>query len=243
MGKISFVALDPVSNAVFNAHREYSHGLGLAEVRLNSVPLAIVGGGQSAADNVEALRNFDGEVWAINEAFQWCRENDITATFYAIDPNPDLADACKGAEKAILADTVHPDVFKALEGADIELAPIRGPNGIQATISAAATAPFIAVKRSHTHVTYFGCDGSFTGENTHIYQNADNPRLWVDCGGREYKTTSQYIMSTEFIADVARLVPTWITAADDGFLSALIEHGDYDVTFVSREIQDALDAA
>ena len=42
-------------------------------------------------------------------------------------------------------------------------------------------------------------------------------------------------MGTEFIAQVAKIVPTWITAADKGFLSALIKHGDYDVTFISKE--------
>lgn len=56
-------------------------------------------------------------------------------------------------------------------------------------------------------------------------------------------TTSQYVMGTEFIAQVAKVVPTWITAADKGFLSALIKYGDYEVTHISREIQDALNLA
>ena len=247
MAKILFTALDPVSSAVFKRNREYCHGLGLQELRPNSMPLAVVGGGHSTTKNIKELQDFDGEVWAINEAFQWCNDNNIKATFYAIDPSPDLATVCGGVKKAILGDTCDPSLFEALKDAEIQLAEIRGPNGIQATISAAATAPFIASRIGHTHLTYFGCEGSFE-TTTHLYEgprtkNAPNPRLWVNCGGTEYLTTSQYVMGTEFIADVARMVPTWITAADDGFLAALIKHGDYDVTHVSREIQNALEAA
>jgi len=242
MAKIPFVGLDPVSEAVFKRHWEYSHGLGLPEVQENQIPLAVVGGGKSATHNVKELQEFDGEVWGINEAFLWCKDNGIEATFYAIDPNEGLENACGGAKKAILGDTCAPTLFKALEGAEIQLASIRGEDSIQATISAAATAPFIAARCSHTHLTYYGCEGSFTGE-THIYRNAPNPRLWVNCGGEEYMTTSQYVMGTEFIAQVAKVVPTWITAADKGFLSSLIKYGDYEVTHISREIQDALDLA
>ena len=243
MAKIPFVALDPVDETVFKAHWEYSHGLGLPKVQENRIPLAVVGGGESAAHNVKELQEFDGEIWGINEAFLWCKDNGIEATFYAIDPNEGLENACGGAKKAILGDTCAPTLFKALEGAEIQLASIRGKDSIQATISAACTAPFIAARCSHTHLTYYGCDGSFTGKETHIYRNAPNPRLWVNCGGKEYQTTPQYIMGTEFIAQVAKIVPTWITAADNGFLSALIKHGDYDVTFISREIQNAIDEA
>lgn len=239
MTNISFIALDPVDEAGWAAHKEYANGLGLPHVRPNPTPLAVVGGGPSAADNVEVLRNFDGEIWAINEAWQWCKEHGIEATLYIIDPNPKLADHCEGVEKAILGDTVHPRVFDALYWADIQIAPLRGDN-IQATISAAATAPFIAGRIGHTHLTFFGCDGSFTGQ-THLYKDIGSLNtVWVECGGKEYMTTSQYIMGTEFIAKVARLLPTWISTADDGFLSALIEHGDYTATHVCRHIHEEL---
>ena len=57
MAKIPFVGLDPVSEAVFKRHWEYSHGLGLPEVQENRIPLAVVGGGKSATHNVKNCKN------------------------------------------------------------------------------------------------------------------------------------------------------------------------------------------
>lgn len=241
MAKIPFTALDPVPKSVFDAHRKYAHGLGCIDLRSSSAPLAVVGGGPSVAGYVEELQNFDGEIWAINDTIVWCKENGIDARFYAVDPCPNLATFCGGVESAILGDTVHPDIFDALD-CDIELANLRGKDGIPATISSAATALFIAARRGHSHITFYGCEGSFTGQS-HVYKYARKPGLWVDVGGHEYATTSDLLMSAEFIGNFAKIAPSWITAKDDGFLSAFIEHGDYDVTHISQGILDLLEAA
>ena len=74
MGKISFVAKCRVSDAVLEQHRKHSHGLGLPELGSKPVatPLAVVGGGCSVIDDIEELQEFEGDIWAINGAFQWC---------------------------------------------------------------------------------------------------------------------------------------------------------------------------
>jgi hypothetical protein len=242
MAKISLTAVDPVPISVFDANREYAHGLGCIELRPSPVPLAIVGGGPSVSGYIQELQNFDGEIWAINDAIVWCQENGINARFYTVDPDPNLSDLCANVKSAILGDTVSPAVFDALDVSNVELVTLRGENGLTATISSAATALFIATERGHAHVTFYGCEGSFVNKS-HIYGDKEKARIWVDCGGVEYTTSSDLLLGAEFIGQVAALVPTWITARDDGLLSALIEHGDYDVTFVSPEFQKLLDVA
>lgn len=248
MTNINFVSLSPVSLQVLAAHRAYSHRLGIPEVGFRPVAarLAVVGGSPSVVDHIEELQNFDGEVWAINGAFKWCQDNGIDATFYGIDPtighSPAAGlDLIDGAERAILADIIAPVVFDELQKnwCDIELARI-GEGEIQHGSAAACTAPFIALRRGHKHITFFGCAQSST-TTSHIYKDdpIDN-QLWVECGGDEYRTTSQNVMQAELIAELARAFPTFIHVAGDGFLPALIKHGDFNVTHVSRCIHESL---
>lgn len=240
MGKINFVALNPVTDEALAQHRAYSHGLGLPEVGSRPVAprLAVIGSGPSVKDEIDKIKSFDGDLWAINGSLHWCRSNGIDASFYAIDPTEHVTKHCLGAEKAVLADTVSPSVFKALSGADIELAKI-GIDAINHWSTAASTAPMIASKRGHKHVTFFGCESSFVGDS-HVYGNSDQERVWVECGGDEYITTAQLITQVEFMAKLAVGAPNFITVEGGGFLSALIKHGDYNVTHVCRSIHEKL---
>jgi len=240
MGKINFVALNPISDEALTHHRAHSHSLGLPEVGARAVAsrLAVIGSGPSIKDNVDKIKNFDGEVWAINDTYIWCRDNDIDAGFYAVDPQDHIAQYCSGARKAVLADIVCPEVFKSLSGADIELAKL-GLDAINNWSTAASTAPMIASRRGHQSVTFFGCESSFVGDS-HAFKNDDHGRVWVKCGGEEHTTTLQLIHQAEFLAELARGAPNFITVEGSGFLPALIKHGDYSVTHVCRSIHDKL---
>ncbi|MCK5444865.1 MAG: hypothetical protein KAI73_04530 [Rhodospirillaceae bacterium] len=242
MGKISFVAKSGVSDAVLEQHREHSHRLGLPEVGFRPVatPLAVVGGGCSVSDNVKELQEFDGDIWAINGAFQWCLDNNIRATFYAVDPHEAVSEMCLDAYAAVVADSCHPRVFEELDGADIELARI-GEGGIRNASTAASSAPMIAAHRGHTKVTFYGCESSYEGA-THAYRNdMDKVNLvWVDCGGEEFITSPQMIMQAEFLSELTRKLPDYISVPGGGFLQSLIEHGEYSVTHISRKLDNAL---
>ena len=241
MGKIAFVAKGVASDEAVEANRRYARGLGLPEIGQigpSRVPLAVVGGGHSIPDFISELRGWDGEVWAINGTYAWCAEHGIPATFYSIDPMPGIADLIKGASSAVLADTVCPEAFK--ECPNVTLA----RTGLDATphdSSSASTAPMIAAEGGYTSVTFFGCEGSFPPNGTtHAYKDVPMSRVLVRCGGVEYMTDPGFLMQTEFLAGLARGVTGWIRAKGGGLLGALIEHGDYDVVAVSRNISDAL---
>ncbi len=66
-------------------------------------------------------------------------------------------------------------------------------------------------------------------------------RVLVSCGGHEYMTDPGFLMQTEFIAGLARGLPGYISVRGEGFLAALVEHGDYDVVGISRNIADAIE--
>ena len=240
MENVRFVALNPISKKRLDQHRKHSHGLGLLEIGAKPVTtkLAIVAGGPSINDNVEKIKNFEGEVWAINEAFQWCLERNISATFYGFDPRKRIVKTCYGAKKAILADTVHPSVFKALSEADIELART-GKGEIEGWSTAASTAPEIAIKRGHTGITFFGCESSFETKS-HAFGNNKQDRVWVECGGKEYMTTPQLVTQVELLSLLARSAPDFIKIESGGLLAAMIKNTDCRLTHVSKRIDERL---
>lgn len=200
--------------------------------------LAVVGGSPSVAAFVDELKAWPGEVWAINGAFAWCLEQGIEATFYTLDASDVLAGIAKRASSAILADHCHPAVVHAMRGKVVQLVELEGtPLGC----TSAASAPMLAAHGGYEGITLFGCASSFEGPSEHIYawSEATASRALVECGGREYLTTPALIMQAEYLADIARRIPGYVEVRGDGFLPALIEHGDYKIAKVSSDLAQA----
>ena len=242
MGKIRFEPIGFVSDDVVEVHKAYSRSLGLPEIipgRVGAAAphLAVVGGSPTVADHLKTLREWEGDVVAINGAWKWCRDNGIDAIFYTIDSS---VFAPEGAYQAVLGDTCRPELFDALWGAETEIV-LLGDDGVPNLTTSAGTVPSWACWRGHKKVTFFGCESSF-GEQTHVYKEESHllHKLWVRCGGDEYETCPQMVMQAEGLAEMARAFPQYSTVKGGGFLPALIEQGDYDVTHVSPEIDKAL---
>lgn len=237
--KINFIAGGCVTPDVLARNKVLSSARGLPCVFDGTDkrwPLAIVGGGPSLPSWQDELGQFPGEIWAVNGAYHWCRAHGIDAAFFTLDPSP--WQGGEPAHKAILADCCDPSVFDHATGR-IETFPFGDlPNGS----TTASTAPMIAARRGHESVTLFACESSFvTREHAYVHQGPTESRVLVTCGGTEYMTTPQLIMQAEYLADVARGVPGYVRVKGEGFLPALIEHGDYDVLKVSRDMAEALD--
>lgn len=238
--KIKFMARTAAGEEAVSRNMEHSNRLGLpllAESGPVAPRLAVVGGSPWIKDSLDELKAWVGEVWAINGAHGWCLDNGIDATFYTIDPMQVIADIAKRAKRAILATCCHPDTFAAVDG-PIEVFPFtKLPSGS----TSACTAPMAAASRGHAHITLFGCESSFE-DRIHGYdwpEGGENLVI-VQCGGQEYRTTPQLIMQAEYIAEIAREVPFFVDVRGRGFLPALIEHGDYEVLKVSREIMESI---
>ena len=200
--------------------------------------LAVVGGGPSVADHVQDLRDWDGSIWAINGAWKWCHDLGIKTSFYSLDPTPNLIEEGWDVSHAILADQCDPTTFGTVNGAVEVFRVGSAPNGS----TSASTAPMIAAMRGHESVTLFGCDSSFA-DKVHVYawdEPSGNGRLLISCGGKEYLTNPQMLMQAEYLAEIGRAVPSYVSAVGYGLLPALIEHGDYDVLAVSKDIEASL---
>jgi hypothetical protein len=240
MAKISFIGKSPVDDGRLSKNRETNRGRGLS-LGSASCALAVVGGAPSVANYLDELREFDGEIWAVNGTWRYLKENGIESTFYSIDPHPTaILNMAKCATKAVLACCVDPAVFDAID--NVSLACI-GEDEIQHFTTSAATAPMIAAKRGHKHVTFYGCDGSFQDGKTHVDKSVKQNLMWVECGGEEFVTSPQMLMQTESIFAMADKFPQYITVRGDGFLSALVKEKDYTVTHVSPALNEVLQDA
>lgn len=197
--------------------------------------LAVVGGGNSIADKIDRLRDWPGDIWAINGAWRWCAEHGIKTTFYSVDPQPDLVDLVQGVTSAVLAEHCDPGVFIALRGQEVCTAKgsLNGP-------TSAVTASVVALRAGYTHVTYFGCESSY-GETTHVYDTGFVPDLVkVSCNGAEYLTKMELLLQVDQLSDILRTLPATFAEESGGFLAALVAAGDYDVTHGSPSLHEAV---
>lgn len=192
--------------------------------------LAVVGGGHSASDHVDELRSWDGEVWAINGTWQWCRDNGIDAAFMSADPQKDQIDLVKGVKRAVLAAHTEPEVWPLLCDADVRVFRY----GVPGPTSAVA-ASLVAIKSGWRHVTYFGCESSF-GETTHTFKNEMHDIVRVVSGDKPFLTKLEFILQAEQLASIIRALPQFYSERSGGLLAALIEHNDWDMTHGSPSI-------
>lgn len=197
--------------------------------------LAVVGGGPSINDRVADLRDHDGDVWAINGAWSWCRERMIPAYFYSADPRPGIADMCKGA-LAVLAAHCDPKTFAAARTAWKTQGPNIGPSSACSTLGA-------AIRAGYRKVTYYGCESSWT-ENTHAYQHEYDPDwLCVRVDGEEFLTNLHLLSQAGVLAEVLRAAPSVYSEKSGGMLRALIANPEWDAIYGAKSLVDTLTRA
>lgn len=204
-------------------NRNCAAGLGLpwlAAFPPHDRKLAIVGGGQSAADHAAEILAWDGEILAVNGAYEWLRKLGRAPDFCVLlDPQdnmwPMLVNASSGT-KWIVSDVCHPTTFEILRGLDIELwdAPQAEdeikPHSICGGPSAISRAPLIAAVLGYQDVTMYGADSCYLGKTTHVY-GASSPAVSADippdavrvrCDGEEWLSILGLVGQAEYLAEL-----------------------------------------
>lgn len=247
MASIVFQGEIPVSNDDLLRHVAHAKSLGFPEVQEQEVHgrrLAVIGGGPSIADKLEEIRGYT-DIWAINGACRFLREHGIESTLLSLDPCDFLAPRVSGAKRALLATRCHPDVFKALEGADITVfhATTDADSGMWASCSTVTVAFHLATVLGYRQTVFYGCEGSF-GELTHAYMDEaelQDYRFIVECGGKQYLTAPDLYMLTVQMAMFLRLaVNDSFTERSGGLLRALTANPQHDIVKVSRALLASL---
>jgi len=169
--------------------------------------IAIVASGPSVTECVDILKDFDGEIWGINGAFQWMRHRGINPSgFVGLDPEELLKDyLVETPEDATyyLAAQVHSDVFDHLAGKNVRLwfpadGEVKFPFGaipIFGGSTCLGRAPNLAYVLGYRDVHIFGGDSSFT-DKSHVYGDSGlipGGTFPFECNGRLFITTRQML--------------------------------------------------
>lgn len=236
---------------VLNANSEHSAALGLPVIEkmslINAGHLAVVGGGRSVLDQLETLRAWGGAIWAINGTCQWLASEGIESTLFSVDPDPCLAELAVGCGKAILGSHCDPLVFHVLKDADVTIfhsehvkdavSPMIGGS------TSATRVPKAALMLGYREIHYFGCESSYDGA-THTFKDeaGNEKQLIIRAGGKEYRTTLQFMVQAENLAKLIRELPHLFKDRSGGLLAAMVEHWDtWEVVALSGALRDVID--
>lgn len=240
--KLSLMSVSPASPKETERNLNNAKRLGFPRIGKAETPkLAIVGGGPSILEKVEELKAFDGDIWAINGAFQWCKDHGIDAWFFSVDPSEKVASFVKGARRAFVAMDSHPAVFKALSSAKVEAVDL---HGLAHGPTTSTSAPVLGLMRGYKEFHFYGCEGSFPANETvgtHAYGNFGlDTLLRVTCHGEQFYTTADMMVQVEYLGELMAKAPTQLIDKSGGLLAAYVKDPNIDVTDVCPALYDAV---
>lgn len=199
-----------------NMQSALARGLPLVtKLEPNGRSLAIVGGGPSVADDLDKLRNFEGDIWAVNGSLDWLASHGIKAQGYVlIDPIADMVlRYLQGGHDCdyYIASFCQPAIFDALEGKRVTLwhagsSDVKPPKG-QGMIGGGPTvmtrAPMLAFCVGYRDVQLFGADSSYEGERHHVYEDAEREEdVRVELDGVIYNTSPVFVHQVAYFQQI-----------------------------------------
>jgi hypothetical protein len=210
-------------------------------------PIALVGGGPSAKKQLETLRNWDGDIYAINDTAGFLSDNGIPCYMYAIDGTTTpykIGPLVKGALLASRAHRIQYDMFK-FDAIQVFNVIEDAPEGVCGGSSAACRAAHLFMKMGYSQIHYFGIDGCVENiKDTHVsgFQKiAQQYMIIVRAGGIDYLTNADWYIQTIFISELIPAYNNILFNRSEGLLSAMIKYPDtWEIVAISKETFDAI---
>lgn len=264
MASINFIPVPCMPREEGEKHLVFAKASGLPYLKEAARPaLIVLGGGHSITPLEDELRAFPGDIWACGSVFQWCRSRGIEATFFAVDPLPEVEAMTEGAENAIVAETVHPSVITALKamGSNAHLFElIETQDMVNHGTTAATCTPQLAIEVGYRDITYIGCESSITeclmrpddpaasiyyNGTSHAYKNVSvvddewTIFLRVQVGDQAFITIPALLNQAEYLAKIIRVSPIF-KEKGGGLLGAMIKDLRFDITHGVQKLHDKL---
>lgn len=232
----------PVTPEDIEAQYQHAKSLDLPTVEVKPVvpsngrKLAVVGGGPSINKHVETLKNWPGDLWAINGAYHWLKKHGIESTFIACDPHVIVADWAENVTKALVTTRCHQKVFEVLKanGANIRVFDLDGQHKIITSSSTAGCSIHLAVMHGYKDVTFFGCESSYPPGQTHAYFHEERAEeMIIRVGVEEFHTAPDFFIQALEMSSVLRDADG-LHEQSGGLLRALINDPQYHITWISE---------
>jgi len=211
---------------------------------------AVVGGGPSTSRQLDTLRWWDGDIFAINDTAKYLSDNGISCYLYAIDGTEVPFRVGDGVRGAIFATRVHRNQFRQMEKMGLpilvfDLAEEDKFKGIEGGPTAVCRTPHLLLRMGYRGVTYFGIDGSFEGDTTHVSGHSDSAHdnmLIIRAGGVDYVTHGGFMLQHDYMARIMKKHSKYLFNASGGVFGAMLENpNDWEVIAVAEDLKQKFD--
>lgn len=198
-----FVAVPSIGTDEFERNVAHARTLGYPGVE-RAGHVAVVGGGHSLPDHLDELRAWKGPIWAINQTFMWLKSQGIKATFITADPRPQPWLKLDADDQALVCLHASAALFDGLRGAKVRTYEM-GEGKVESGPTTATACPSLAFQMGHHAISFFGCDGSFKPNATHVFDcQQARDQIVVECGGTEFLTKPEFLMQADYLAMFCR---------------------------------------
>ena len=201
--------------------------------------------GSSPNLDIEALKKFDGDIWAVNGTAMVLAHHKIPFTMVSIDPfhydcERIIRTIFKDVERAILARHSNPILFDFLKGKDVKTFNCLPDDEdyIPGGTTTASRAAVLALKLGYKEVHFFGLEGSFSGQS-HLYKDEvpDWHKLKI-VAGENFNTCVELMTQSHNLASFIKRFPNIYKDRSGGLLAGMVEHFDtWEVTEMSDVIR------
>lgn len=238
--RINFIALGSAHNVDIQA-RVNSCDAPYARKRTQQ-RLAVVGLGESSLYAINELREWDGDIWAINGAAAWLADKGIVSTMVTVDPLPFPDFAFHGISSALFASCADPSAFEQMRDRVEKFDMIEhSDTGVIGSCTTATRMPALAVSLGYTDVTFFGCEGSFTKRN-HVDSERTYPeQLIINADGVDYVSVPEFVLQAQSLASVMREWPDIFKEKSGGLLRGMILDQNWSVVAVSSALKGQIE--
>lgn len=216
---------------------------------LRKPPCAVVGGGASAELNLDLLRKWEGDIFAVNDTSGFLSDSGVPNYLYSIDCSRipyKIGSLTKGA---LLASRCHRKQFSQFPKEFVRTFDLAedyvggatgGPTGVCRT-------PLQLLRMGYVQIHYFGCDGSFSNLGaTHVsglQKVAWDNMMFVRVNDIDYLTNASLTVQSEYMSKVMIKYPQFLINRSGGLLQAMIDYPDsWVVTAVTEDLKKQVES-
>lgn len=223
-GKLNTPYEDILRNA--EAHKHYPR---VQWARDKYPTCAVVGAGPSLKASLPILREWIGDIFAINDTAAYLSDHGIPSYMFMIDAMPIWVRDAELIQGAVLATRVHPMNFSRKNVRTYEmLEESENNSGIEGGPSAACRAPHLFLRMGYKGIAFFGCDSSFFGD-PHLYgfrPESIEGMIVVRAGGKDYLTNAALALQARWLSNILKTHTKRLYNCSGGLLKAMVENSE-----------------
>ena len=206
---------------------------------------AVVGGAPSVREHIDTLLRWPGDIFAINDTSRFLSDNSVPHYMLAIDGTKvpfRTGPLCMGALFSSRVDRVQFKQMKHLPIRVFDLTEDVDMGTIEGGSTAACRTPHLLLSMGYGGITYFGLDGSFEGDITHVSgksESAHDNMVIIRVNNVDYVSHAGFMLQNEYLVGKFRRHPQLLHNASGGLLAAMLadETDTWSVIAVAEDLK------